>query len=112
MTLSRQQMLGLDLASAQGEGGKKTVTVAAVDPNGTAADSGLQKGDIILEVQQTPVTDPEQALSMFKGQSSAQHHFAAVLVERDKKQTWLGLLIPEERLSGLTNGSQPQATPK
>jgi serine protease Do len=112
MALSRQQKLGLDLASGQSEDGKKIVTVAAVDPNGTAADSGIQKGDVILEVQQTPVTDPEQAQSMFRAKSSARHGFAAVLVERDKKEIWVGLLVPDERLSGLTDGPQPQATVK
>ena len=64
------QKLGLDLVSARGESGNPNVTVASVDPNGTAAASGIQKGDIIVEVQQTPVSAPDQALRIFSAPSS------------------------------------------
>jgi serine protease Do len=90
-----QKSLGLDLVSAKGETGDSVVTVASVDPMGTAADSGIQKGDIILEVQQTPVSDPVQALRLFWVQSSQRHHFAAVLVEHDKKRSWMPLAVPD-----------------
>jgi len=86
-----QRKLGLELASADGA---KGVTVSAVDPVGTAADSGIQKGDIIVEIQQTPVSDPDQALRLFSMQGAERHHFAAVLVERDKKLSWMPLAIP------------------
>jgi serine protease Do len=86
-----QRKLGLELAPAEGT---KGVTVSAVDPFGTAADSGIQKGDIIVEIQQTPVSDPDQALRLFSAQGAQRHHFAAVLVERDKKLSWMPLAIP------------------
>jgi serine protease Do len=86
-----QRKLGLELASAEGT---KGVTVSAVDPVGTAADSGIQKGDIIVEIQQTPVSDPDEALRLFSMQGAQRHHFAAVLVERDKKLSWMPLAIP------------------
>jgi S1-C subfamily serine protease len=35
--------------------------VASVDPAGTAADSGIQKDDIIVEVQQTSISEPDGA---------------------------------------------------
>jgi serine protease Do len=89
-----QRNLGLELASVPGDNGAPVVTVASVDPMGTAADSGIQKGDIIVEVQQTPVSDPAQALRLFWVQSSLKHRFAAVLVERDKKLSWMPLAIP------------------
>ena len=91
----RPRMLGLGLASAKGENGQPIVTVASVDPTGTAADSKLQKGDIILEVQQTPVSDPDEALRLLVTQSQMKHRFAAVLVERDKKSFWMPLGVPE-----------------
>ena len=69
--------------------------VASVDPAGTAADSGIQKDDIIVEVQQTSISEPDQALQLLTTQSGQKHHVAAVLVERDKKLTWLPLAIPE-----------------
>jgi serine protease Do len=89
-----QKQLGLELAAGQSPDGQKTVTVSYVDPNGTAADSGIQKGDVILEVQQTPVDDPDQALRMFWAQSSLKRHFAAVLVRHDKTVSWMPLAIP------------------
>lgn len=89
-----QRELGLQLASAPGDKGSAVVTVASVDPTGTAADSGIQKGDVIVEVQQTPITEPDQAMRMFSEQSSKKYHFAAVLVERDKKLSWMPLAVP------------------
>jgi serine protease Do len=89
-----QKHIGLQLAAAEVSEGKSVVTVASVDPMGTAADSGIQKGDIILEVQQIPVSDPDQALNIFHTEMSQKHKFAAVLVERDKKLSWMPLAIP------------------
>jgi serine protease Do len=87
--------LGLELASGRGDNDKPIVTVASVDPNGSAADSGIQKGDIIVEVQQTVVSEPDQALRIFWAQSALKRHFAAVLVERDKKLSWMALAVPQ-----------------
>lgn len=87
--------LGLELTSGQGDKGERIVTVASVDATGTAADSGIQKGDTIVEVQQTPVSEPDQALRIFSAQSSLKHRFVAVLVDRGKKLGWMSLAIPE-----------------
>jgi serine protease Do len=87
------QKLGLDLASEQRDG-KQRVTVVSVDPTGTAADSGIQKGDIILEVQRVPVSEADQALRIFWAQSFVKHRYAAVLVERDSKRSWMPMAIP------------------
>jgi serine protease Do len=89
-----QSALGLELVSSRSDHGEPTVMVASVDPAGTAADSGIKKGDVIIEVQQTPVTDPDQALRLFWVQSSMRHGFAAVLVEHDKKRSWMPLAVP------------------
>ena len=95
ITDSGPKKLGLELVSADEQKGVPIVTVASVDPTGTAADSGIQKGDIIVKVQQTAVADPDQALRLFGQQASGKHHFAAVLVERDKKLSWMPLAIPD-----------------
>jgi serine protease Do len=87
--------LGLQLASAQGDNGQPIVTVISVDPRGTAADSGIQQGDAIVEIQQTPISDPDQALRIFRAQSFLKQPFAAVLVQHDKKLSWMPLAIPE-----------------
>jgi serine protease Do len=90
-----QRTLGLELVSGRGETGLPIVAVASVNPAGTAADSGLRKGDIIVEVQQTPVSEPDQALRIFGARSSMKHHFAAVLVKHDKKLSWVSVAVLE-----------------
>jgi serine protease Do len=86
--------LGLELVSGRAETGEPIVKVASVDPSGSAADSGIQKDDIIVAVQRTPVSEPDQALRIFLVQSSLRRHFAAILVERDKKHFWMSLAVP------------------
>ena len=88
--------LGLDLSASHRDNGEPIVTVAKVDPNGSAADSGIQTGDVILEVQRVPVSDPEQALRVFRVQSFNKRGFAAVLVERDHKQSWIPMAVPSD----------------
>jgi serine protease Do len=87
--------LGLELASAVGDNNQPIVTVASIDPAGTAAYSGIQPGDTILEVQQTPIADPAQAMKLFSAPAAGKYHFVAVLVEHEKKATWMPLAIPE-----------------
>jgi serine protease Do len=87
--------LGLELVSEQRDNGDRMVKVASVDPAGTAADSGIQKDDLIVEVQETEVSEPDQALRVFWAQSLLKHRFAAVLVEHHNKLAWMSLAIPE-----------------
>jgi serine protease Do len=87
--------LGLELVSGQLDNGDRVVKVASVDPGGTAADSGIQKGDVIVEVQDKPVSEPDQALRVFWAESSLKHQFAAVLVQHQKNLAWMSLAIPE-----------------
>jgi serine protease Do len=86
--------LGLDLAAAKDDKGRSVVTVASVDANGTAAASGIQKGDVIVEVQQTSVSEPDEALRILRAQSQQKRGFAAVLVQHDKKLLWMSVAIP------------------
>ena len=71
------------------------MTVVSVDHKGTAANSGIQKGDVIVEVQQTPVSQPDEALRILWAQSLQQRGFAAVLVEHEKKLMWVSVAIPQ-----------------
>ena len=87
-------VLGLGLASARGKNGRPVVTVASVDPTGSAADSGLRPGDIVLEVQHTVVSEPDQALRLLRAGASPSRRFAAVLVEHAKKLSWLSVALP------------------
>jgi serine protease Do len=85
------QTLGLQLAPAP-QGG---VTVASVDPAGSAADSGIEKSDVILQIQQQPVSGPDQALHILQALSAEKHGYAALLVDRNNNQTWIPIAIPE-----------------
>ena len=62
---------------------------------GTASDSGIQKGDVILQIQQEVVTDPSQALRLLQVQTALKREFASVLVLRDGKSTWIPVAVPE-----------------
>jgi serine protease Do len=89
--------LGLQLAAANDADGKhRGVTVSAIDPMGSVADSGLQAGDVILRVQQQLVSSPAQAEAALHAREAARERFAAVLVQRDDKQTWIPIALPGE----------------
>jgi serine protease Do len=83
--------LGLQLAAAPGG-----VAVSAVDPSGSVADSGLQPGDVILRVQQQRVRTPEEAEAALKAREAAKEPYAAILVERDDKSSWIPIALPGE----------------
>jgi serine protease Do len=87
--------LGLELATRHEANGGSIVTVSSVEPTGTAADSGILKDDVIVQVQQTPVADADQALRVFGAKSSLKHHIAAVLVNRGGKFSWISLAVPD-----------------
>jgi serine protease Do len=59
---SAEQHLGMSLAPAKDvEGtGNEGVVVLGVDPNGPAAQNGMQTGDVILDVSGKPVQTPSQ----------------------------------------------------
>ena len=87
--------IGLELESVRLEDHAPVVTVASVDPGGSAADSGIQKGDAIVQVQATPVVGSDQALRMLRARSSQGQQFAAVLIERGTKLFWLSVAVPD-----------------
>jgi serine protease Do len=90
------KVLGLQFTTAGGSIGKASgVAVAAIDPTGSAADSGLQAGDVILRVQQQRVSTPEQAQAALQARTEARQPYAAVLVQRDDKRTWIPIALPE-----------------
>jgi serine protease Do len=80
----RQQM------KIDGDGG---VLVAEVVPDGAAARSGIQRGDVILEVAQDAVTKPEQVTAAI---SKAQPGDVVLLrVKRGNQATFIPVKIPE-----------------
>jgi serine protease Do len=57
----KQPQLGLQLAPSQN--GEEGVVVADVDPQGPAAEMGIRKGDVILEVAGQAVARPDDVKS-------------------------------------------------
>jgi serine protease Do len=86
--------LGLHLAALSGTDNKSGVTVEAIDPSGSIADSGLRKGDVIVRVQQRLVSTPQQALAELQTWTDSKQPYAALLVERDKKLRWMPVALP------------------
>jgi serine protease Do len=87
--------LGLRFAEVPGSRFETGVLVADVDRSGSAADSGLRKGDIILRVQQQAVSTPDQASQALQSRIAAKQTYAALLVKRDDKDTWMAIGLPE-----------------
>jgi serine protease Do len=93
--------LGLDLAAAP----KGGVVVAAVDPKGSAADSNIRKGDIIVQIQAQPVSGADEALQTLRSLSEQKHAYAAVLLEHDGERVWVPVALPEMTPSTAAAGS-------
>ncbi|API60038.1 protease [Tardibacter chloracetimidivorans] len=60
----------------------KGVVIAAVNPSSDAAQKGLQRGDIILSVNQQPVTTPQEAAKAVAATRQAGRDSVLLLVQR------------------------------
>jgi serine protease Do len=85
-----QKAMGLSLAPLTPElaravnlpAGVKGVLITAVDPNGDAADEGLQRGDLIVSVNNQLVTTPAQVVNAVDGARKAGRSSVLLLVKR------------------------------
>lgn len=71
------------------------VQVSAIDRNGSAADSGLHRGDIVLEVQQQAVNSPAEAEQAIKARMASGQHFVALLIQRGDQRSWFPVALPK-----------------
>jgi serine protease Do len=90
---------GLTLTTETRSNGEYVVRVTSVDQAGTAAEDGIRKGDIIVKIQQTSVSQSDQALQILRDVASENRQFAAVLVRHERTLSWIALELPEQRLS-------------
>jgi serine protease Do len=58
------------------------VIITGVDPNGDAADQGLQRGDLIISVNNQPVTNPAQVIAGVDAARKAGRSSVLLLVKR------------------------------
>ena len=88
--VTSQKALGLSLAPltpALARAGNlpataRGVIITAVDPNSDAADQGLQRGDLIMSVNNQAVTDPAQVIAGVNGAKKAGRSSVLLLVKR------------------------------
>ena len=76
-TLTPQLAKALNLPA-----GARGVVIGSVDPNSDAADKGLQRGDLILSVNQQPVTTPAQVQAAVDAAKRSGRTNALLLVKR------------------------------
>ena len=56
--------------------------ITAVDPNANAAEQGLQRGDLIISVNNQPVTTPAQVIAAVEAARQAGRSSVLLLVKR------------------------------
>jgi serine protease Do len=62
--------------------GARGVIITAVDPNANAAEQGLQRGDLIVSVNNQPVTSPAQVIAAVDAARKAGRSSVLLLVQR------------------------------
>jgi serine protease Do len=86
---------GLTLTTEKQSDGESIVRVTAVDPTSTAAEGGIQKNDILVEIQQIPVSQSAEARQVLREVASGNQQFIAVLVRHDRTLSWIALEVPD-----------------
>ena len=69
----------------------KGVVVTAVEPESPAAEKSFQPGDVIVEVQNEPVSSPADVLKHFDADTKAGRKIELMLVNRDGNLTFVAL---------------------
>lgn len=76
--------------------GVKGVVITAVDPNSDAGDKGLQRGDVIMSVNQQPVTTPAQVSAIVDAARKAGRTSVLLLIKRGTDiPAFIGVDIPK-----------------
>ena len=92
--VERMDSLGLSLAPADkfadGEAG---VVITRIDPSGLAAEKGLARGDIILQVDSQDVSSPDDVMSRIKSARSSGKKAVLLQVKKRDRTIFIGLPI-------------------
>ena len=100
--VATQKALGLSLAPLTPELARaanlpdnaRGVIITAVDPNSDAAEQGLQRGDLIMSVNNQPVANPAQVIAGVEAARKAGRSSALLLVKRGKSpELYIALAI-------------------
>jgi serine protease Do len=92
-----EQHLGMNLAPAQDvEGtGKEGVVVLGVDPNGPAAQNGVQTGDVILDVSGKAVQTPSQVREAINQSKSQGRHTVLMRVKSAEGTKYVAIPVAQ-----------------
>lgn len=92
-----EQHLGMNLAPAQDvEGtGKEGVVVLGVDPNGPAAQNGVQTGDVILDVSGKAVQTPSQVREAIDQTKSQGRHSVLMRVKSPQGTKYVAIPVAQ-----------------
>ena len=76
--------------------GTKGVVVTDVTPNGNAANRGLKPGDVIVEVQQQPVTKPSDVADLLQRFKKQNRKTVLMLVQSGDGMRWVPVPLADE----------------
>lgn len=71
------------------------VLISAVTPGSMAADKGLTPGDVIVEINQKPATDPKTALNLIEEAAKSGRGSVLLLVSRDGDVRFVALRLDD-----------------
>jgi serine protease Do len=89
--------MALEPATAVDGAGKTGVVVADVDPNGAAAQKGIETGDVIVEVAGKPVSNPSDVTAAIDGAKAGGKKSVLMQVKREDSTRFVAL--PTEAVS-------------
>ncbi|GAB6037399.1 DegQ family serine endoprotease [Fundidesulfovibrio butyratiphilus] len=69
--VSPDNALGMTLGGAESRSGHAAVVVSAVEPGSAAAEAGMRRGDIILQINQRSVSTPAEAAKVIAEEGQA-----------------------------------------
>ncbi|MES2147473.1 MAG: PDZ domain-containing protein, partial [Pseudomonadota bacterium] len=102
VTATPQRVLGLSLTpltadiarAANLPAGTRGVLITAVDPSSAAGEEGLQRGDVIVSINQLPVTTPAQVVAAVDAARRAGRSSILLLIKRGTApETFVGIDI-------------------
>lgn len=92
--VERMDALGLSLAPAdQYSDGAAGVVITRIDPSGLAAEKGLSRGDIILQIDSQTVSSPEDVMTRIKSARTSGKKAVLLQVKKRDRTIFIGLPI-------------------
>ena len=73
------------------------IVISKVDPNSEAARKGLDQGDVIVDIDQQPVTDPENANDIIRRAAKNGRSSVLLLINREGDVSFVALKLNQEQ---------------